>query len=135
MSECVSYFVGWYILCILVKNDIQNRKVTSSKTFYRFFFFTESGKKYRSFYTISSENSDVISKAIWFNIVPSILKYMNRSRIQFNTFSQHFHPQISIYLPQSLQKKITSLILHCPHPNLNVVFVHFGGKMAAYHCC
>lgn len=45
MSECVSYFEGLYILYILVKNDSQSRKVTSSKTFYRFFlFFTESGK-------------------------------------------------------------------------------------------
>lgn len=113
----------------------KTEKIPLAKHFIDFFFFTESGKKYRSFYTISSENSDIISKAIWFYIVPSTLKYMNRSRIQFNTLSQHFHPQISIYLPQSLQKKITRLILHSPHPNLNVVFVHYGGKTAAYHCC
>lgn len=43
-------------------------------------------EKYRPFYRISSVKTGIISKAIQFYIVPSTWKYMNRSRIQFNTF-------------------------------------------------
>lgn len=101
--------------------DIQSMKITSSKMFCRFFF--QNQRKKQTFYRISSEKSNVIGKAIYFCVVPSTLKYMNRSRIKVE-FSQHSHPQASCFVYFNHFRRKTGVISCSSPPTRSIQYLY-----------